>query len=38
MPAYPQVLELGKNRPDAIFLDIGCCRKYQLIPKVCLDS
>ena len=25
MPAYPRVLELGKSRPDAIVLDIGCC-------------
>ncbi|KAF9649469.1 hypothetical protein BDM02DRAFT_1817741 [Thelephora ganbajun] len=25
MPAYPRVLELAKSRPDAIFLDIGCC-------------
>ena len=25
MPAYPRVLELGKSRSDAIFLDIGCC-------------
>jgi hypothetical protein len=26
MPAYPRVFQLLKNRPDAIFLDIGCCR------------
>ena len=38
MPVYPRVLELGKNRPDAIFLDIGCCCKDQLILVVCLDS
>jgi len=38
MPAYPRVLELGKNRPDAIFLDIGCCRKDQLILGACLDN
>jgi len=25
VPAYPRVLGLVKNRPDAIFLDIGCC-------------
>jgi len=25
MPAYPRVLELVKSRPDAIFLDVGCC-------------
>jgi len=24
-PAYPRALQLLKNRPDAIFLDIGCC-------------
>lgn len=38
MPAYLRVLELGKNRPDAISLDIGCCRKDQLILEVCLDN
>jgi len=38
MPAYPRVLELGNSRPDAIFLDIGCCRKDQLILGVCLDN
>jgi hypothetical protein len=37
-PAYPHVLELGKGRPDPIFLDIGCCRKDQLILGVCLDN
>jgi len=37
MPAYPRVLELGKNRPDAIFLDIGCCRKDQFVHGVCFD-
>ena len=26
MPAYPRVFQLLKNRPDAIFLDVGCCR------------
>ncbi|EJD05463.1 uncharacterized protein FOMMEDRAFT_77875 [Fomitiporia mediterranea MF3/22] len=25
LPAYPDLLELGKNRPDAIFLDFACC-------------
>ncbi|TFY73288.1 hypothetical protein EWM64_g10724 [Hericium alpestre] len=25
LPAYPQLLKLGKQRPGAIFLDIGCC-------------
>jgi len=25
MAAYPHAFELLKNRPDAIFLDIGCC-------------
>lgn len=25
MTAYPRAFELLKNRPDAIFLDIGCC-------------
>ena len=34
MPAYPRVLELGKSRPGAIFLDIGCCRKDQFILRV----
>ncbi|TBU33176.1 hypothetical protein BD309DRAFT_602586 [Dichomitus squalens] len=24
MPAYPQFLELGRQRKDAIFLDVGC--------------
>jgi hypothetical protein len=38
MPAYPHVLELGKGRPDAIFLDIGCCRKDQLVLGVRLDD
>jgi hypothetical protein len=37
-PTYPHVLELGKDRPDAIFLDIGCCRKNQLVLGVCLDD
>ena len=27
MTVYPRVLELLKNRPEAIFLDIGCCSK-----------
>jgi len=31
MPAYPRVLELGKTRPDAIFLDIGCCREDKFV-------
>ena len=26
MPAYPRVFQLLKSRPDAIFLDVGCCR------------
>ena len=25
LPAYPRVFELLKNRPEAIFLDLGCC-------------
>ncbi|TFY75585.1 hypothetical protein EWM64_g8429 [Hericium alpestre] len=25
LPAYPQLLKLGKERPGAILLDIGCC-------------
>lgn len=25
IPAYPSIFELLKNRPGAIFLDIGCC-------------
>jgi len=25
LPAYPQMMELVKTRPDAIYLDIGCC-------------
>ncbi|EJD05462.1 uncharacterized protein FOMMEDRAFT_78949 [Fomitiporia mediterranea MF3/22] len=25
LPAYPDLLELGNNRPDAIFLDFACC-------------
>ena len=33
IPAYPRVLELGKSRSDAIFLDIGCCSKDQLISE-----
>ena len=38
MPVYPRVLELGKNRPDAIFLDIGCCSKDQFILRIYLDN
>ena len=38
LPAYPRVLELGKSRPDAIFLDVGCCRKDRLLLGVCFDS
>jgi len=38
IPAYLRVLELGKSRPDAIFLDIGCCREDQLIPRVHLHD
>ena len=37
LPAYPRVLELGKSRQDAIFLDIGCCREGRLILSVCLN-
>lgn len=25
MPAYQKVLKLGRERDNAIFLDIGCC-------------
>ncbi|EPT05431.1 hypothetical protein FOMPIDRAFT_127976 [Fomitopsis schrenkii] len=25
VPAYTQLLELGRARPDAIFLEVGCC-------------
>ncbi|EJU05123.1 hypothetical protein DACRYDRAFT_20662 [Dacryopinax primogenitus] len=25
LPPYPQMMELVRNRPDAIYLDIGCC-------------
>ena len=28
MPIYPRVLQLLENRPDAIFLDIGCCSEH----------
>ena len=27
-PFYPRALELVKNRPDAIFLDLACCSTY----------
>lgn len=27
VPAYTQLLELGRARPDAIFLEVGCCCK-----------
>ncbi|KAM5539470.1 hypothetical protein V8D89_006922 [Ganoderma adspersum] len=30
LPAYGQLLALGKERKDAIFLDIGCCFGYDL--------
>jgi hypothetical protein len=26
VPDYPRVLELAKERKDAILLDVGCCR------------
>ena len=25
IPAYPRVLQLAKERQDAILLDVGCC-------------
>ncbi|TFY77546.1 hypothetical protein EWM64_g6466 [Hericium alpestre] len=25
LPAYPQLLKLGKEKPGAILLDLGCC-------------
>lgn len=25
LPAYPTLLNLGKERPNAILLDLGCC-------------
>ena len=28
VPAYPRVLQLAKERKDAILLDVGCCRTY----------
>jgi hypothetical protein len=28
VPAYPRVLQLAKERKDAILLDVGCCRAY----------
>ena len=38
-PAYPSVLGLAKNRPGAIFLDMGCCCKEdQFVLRVCLDN
>ena len=27
-PAYTQLLELGRARPGAIFLEIGCCCEF----------
>ncbi|PIL24450.1 hypothetical protein GSI_14204 [Ganoderma sinense ZZ0214-1] len=30
LPAYNQLLALGKERKDAIFLDIGCCFGYDV--------
>ena len=38
MPIYPRVLELRKNRPDAIFLDIACSSKDRLILGVCSEN
>ena len=38
MPAYPRAFELRKSRSDAIFLDVGCCSKDQLIPGAYLDN
>ena len=38
MPAYPLVLRLLKNRPDAVFLDIGCCSKRLSYLGVCPDD
>jgi len=37
-PAYPSVLGLAKNRPGAIFLDMGCCCKDRFVLRVCLDN
>jgi len=37
-PAYPSVLGLAKNRPGAVFLDMGCCCKDRFILRVCLDD
>ena len=28
VPAYPRVLQLAKERQDAILLDVGCCCTY----------
>lgn len=30
LPAYDQVLKIGKARKGAIFLDIGCCCAYYM--------
>ena len=35
---YLHVLELVKSRPDAIFLDIGCCCMNQFISRSCLPQ
>lgn len=33
LPAYKQLLKLGKERKGAIFLDIGCCcERYEDSP------
>lgn len=32
-PAYERILKLGRERPGALFLDIGCCCEFPLTPN-----
>ncbi|KAI6123693.1 hypothetical protein EDD16DRAFT_1565832 [Pisolithus croceorrhizus] len=27
LPVYQDILGIGRERPDALFLDLGCCYK-----------
>ena len=34
LPAYPQFIQLGKEREGALFLDMGCCCGSSRLPAV----
>lgn len=38
LPGYPGLLKLGRERSDAIFIDLGCCCEYSNELDMPLDT